>query len=132
VIWLPSGVIATCCTILSAVQKPYKSHCYVSKLWDSETGAHIKLLYHTFEETNMFLPIMTALPSFRYLGLSIPSTQIFGMHKAGIKYVLFYLVSPLIDVLLYQMIIISLVLKYGKYLKKINFYYTPWALINSM
>ncbi|KAE9393162.1 hypothetical protein BT96DRAFT_863671 [Gymnopus androsaceus JB14] len=76
VIWLPSGVIATCCTILSAVQKPYKSHCYVS-LWDSETGAHIKLLYHTFEETNMFLPIMTASPSFRYLGLSIPSTQIF-------------------------------------------------------
>ncbi|KAF9072848.1 hypothetical protein BDP27DRAFT_1319502 [Rhodocollybia butyracea] len=54
VVWLPSGVIATCCTILSAIQKPYKSHCYLS-LWDSETGNHIRLL-------------------FKHLGLSTPSS----------------------------------------------------------
>ncbi|KAE9392818.1 hypothetical protein BT96DRAFT_1000020 [Gymnopus androsaceus JB14] len=76
VIWLPSGVIATCCTILSAIEKPHKSHCYVS-LWDSETGAHICLLHHTFEKTNMFLPVMKVSPNFKYLGLSMPSAQVF-------------------------------------------------------
>ncbi|KAE9395070.1 hypothetical protein BT96DRAFT_1022143 [Gymnopus androsaceus JB14] len=75
-IWLPSGVIATCCTILSAIKKPYKSHCYLS-LWDSETGAHIHLLYHTFEATNMFLPVMAVSSNSKYLGLSMPSAQVF-------------------------------------------------------
>ncbi|KAF9068711.1 hypothetical protein BDP27DRAFT_1326819 [Rhodocollybia butyracea] len=73
VVWLPSGVIATCCTILSAIQKPYKSHCYLS-LWDSETGNHIRLLFQTSEEMNMFLPVLTTSSSFKHLGLSTPSS----------------------------------------------------------
>lgn len=73
-IWHSSGVIVTCCTVLSSIKKPFECHCYVS-LWDAETGMHKCLLYHTSEETNMFLPVMVA--NSRYLGISIPSAQLF-------------------------------------------------------
>ncbi|KAJ4491522.1 hypothetical protein C8J55DRAFT_557095 [Lentinula edodes] len=74
-VWLPSGQIISCCTILSDIETPYRSYCYVS-LWDSETGAHLRLLYKTMENTNMFLPVLKSSPDFRYIGYSTPSVHI--------------------------------------------------------
>ncbi|KAJ3799070.1 hypothetical protein GGU11DRAFT_722267 [Lentinula aff. detonsa] len=75
-IWLPSGKIVSCCTLLSDIEMPHRCYCYVS-LWDSETGAHIRLLHKTMEGTNMFLPVIKASPDFRYVGYSNPSVQLF-------------------------------------------------------
>ncbi|KIK57264.1 hypothetical protein GYMLUDRAFT_46523 [Collybiopsis luxurians FD-317 M1] len=74
-VWLSTGFIVTCCTILTAAQEPHRCHCFIS-LWDSGTGAHKRLLFRASEETNMFLPIITTSPDHKYLGLSIPSIQL--------------------------------------------------------
>ncbi|KAJ3757735.1 hypothetical protein EV360DRAFT_70886 [Lentinula raphanica] len=74
-VWLPSGTIVTCCTLLSDIKMPFRSYSYIS-LWDSETGAHTRLLYKSMEGANMFLPVIKASPNFCYVGYSSPSVQI--------------------------------------------------------